>query len=468
MSDKIRKPAVAGRFYTENAVELKDFLERHVDPANFEDGVRGLISPHAGYVYSGETAAKAYSKVRAGSFSRAIVIAPAHRMSFKGLSLGPYAAYETPLGRLEVEEAGCRRLRRDPLINEHEAAHTSEHSLEVQLPFIQHLSPNCKLIPILVGDISHQEIRKIADAIAREWKEDTLLVISSDFTHYGTSFGYVPFHRRDAKEKLEELDRGAIDHILNKDADAFTKYVAEARATICGRKGIALLLEMLHIGKGPGFGPDSELQLLDYTTSAEKTGDYGNSVSYAAILIRQLITDADRTVLMKVAKDAIRAQLLGESYDAPSTGYGRHHSILFEEGASFVTLRIDGRLRGCVGSLEARKNLVNDVASNAVHAAFQDHRFPPLENEEFRDLEFHISVLTKPQPISSHDKIRLGRHGIILRRGPCRAVYLPSVATEQGWNLEETLTHLSLKAGLPEDAWREAQYSVFEAISIGE
>ena len=466
MGEKIRKPAVAGRFYTDDAAELKDFLSRHVDPAGWEDGVRGIIAPHAGYVYSGVTAAKAYSKVRAQSFTRAIVIAPAHRMAFKGLSVGPHDAYETPLGKIEVDAAGRRRLLGDPLINEHEAAHAAEHSLEVQLPFIQHLSPDCKLLPILVSDISHQDIRKIADAIAREWKDDTLLVISSDFTHYGTSFGYTPFPRAEAEEKLKELDGGAIDYILAGDADGFTKYVAETKATICGRKGIAMLLKMLDLAKGPGFGADACLELVDYTSSAEKTGDYGNSVGYAAIIVRQLIPQTDRDTLMKVARDAIQAQLFGDPYEPPTSGYGPGKSMLFENGACFVTLRIDGKLRGCIGTLEAREVLIKNVAANAVSAAFHDPRFPALDNQEYRDLDYHISVLTPPKPIPSYSKIILGRHGIILRKGPCRAVYLPSVPTDQGWNLEETLTHLSRKAHLPADAWNDADYSVFETISI--
>ncbi len=464
MSTDIREPAVAGRFYTGDRDELNDFLDDAINPGLGEEGIRAVISPHAGYVYSGSTAGATFSKVKPGSFTRAVVLAPAHRVALRGLSIAPYGSYATPLGQLEVDQAAARRLLHDPIFCQHDNAHTGEHSLEVQLPFIQRLNPGSTLLPILVGDVTAEQISRAADSLAREWTPETLVVVSTDFTHYGNSFGYTPFHRSVAKEELKKLDGGAIERILARDNAGFMEYVEQTGATICGRKPISILLAMLDAPKG--LGPDAELELVEYTTSGDVSGNFDSSVSYAGIIVRQLLPASDRRLLRQIARDAIHAHLMNEIYEPSEQLHRPGRSILRENRASFVTLRINGELRGCIGSLEGREPLLVNVAHNAINAAFNDSRFPPVTEEEYKDLEYHISVLTPPKPIPSPDDIILGKHGIILKRGPCRAVYLPSVATDQGWDLKETLQHLSAKAGLPRDEWRKAKFEVFETISV--
>ncbi len=281
MNTNVREAAVAGQFYPGSPAELNRFLDGALDSASADDAVRALIVPHAGYVYSGATAGKGFSKVRPGNFQRALIIAPTHRHAFSGLSVAPFTAYRTPLGELEVDRAACERLQQHPLVVSIAAAHRHEHSLEVELPFIQRLAPNAGIIPLVCGQLSGPEMRELAEALVQEWDNDTLVVISSDFTHYGGHFGYFPFPVNAAAGKLKELDGGAIDRILAKDAAGFADYVEKTGATICGRQPIGILLEMI------GQVEELELELLDYTTSGSMSGDFSSSVSYAAIAVKE-------------------------------------------------------------------------------------------------------------------------------------------------------------------------------------
>jgi hypothetical protein len=314
------------------------------------------------------------------------------------------------------------------------------------------------------------------------WSPDTLWVISSDFTHYGENFDYVPF-RKDVPKALEDLDRGAIDRILKLDTAGFQEYVERTGATICGRLPIALLLAGLE-----RTGGKCQCQLIEYTNSGRQTRDYDHCVSYASIAVFDSpasgadtaaaatassadsafpLTDADKALLLRLARESIRARLDNREMELPAAS--QLSAPLKTDAACFVSLHIGASLRGCIGYLEAREPLFRNVIRNARGAAFEDPRFDPVSAPELDRIGIEISVLTPRRAIASPDDFIVGRHGIILEKGVREAVFLPQVAPEQGWDRDTTLTHLALKAGLRADDWRRgAKLYVFEAIVFGE
>lgn len=478
--EAVRRPAVADQFYPGDAAKLAAVIDRYLEAAGTErnDGIRALVSPHAGYVYSGATAALGFGAVQGrDDIRRVVVIAPSHRCAFRGLSVGQYGHFETPLGRIPVDVEACRALlAATPLFTDRNDAHAREHALEVQLPFLQRALPNgFSLVPLVCGSLDATEIRTAGRALAELlWKPGTLWVISSDFTHYGDAFGYTPF-RKDVEAGLKELDGGAVGKICARNLDGFLEYVDQTGATICGRTPIAILLAALEAEP-----PSVTCSLLGYTTSGRLTHDFSHSVSYAALAVVAesaeprpaapagfALSDGEKAELLRLARAAIRARLTGEKADvAAKAGLT---ATLERDGAAFVSLHLDGRLRGCIGNLVAEEPLYLNVVHNAVSAAFRDPRFLPLTAGEFDRIGIEISVLTPPRKIPSLAQFVIGRHGIILAKHGRRAVFLPQVAPEQGWDVETTMTHLALKAGLKADDWkRGATYEVFEAIVFHE
>ncbi len=456
----IRQPAVAGRFYDDDPESLDAFVDTALVPCPTPD-LRALIVPHAGYSYSGAVAGRAFSLIEPDRFKRVILIGPSHHKAHEinGISVATFEQYAIPGATVPVDLEVANALLESPDVVSMEMAHQLEHCLEVQLPFIHRTLRNASIVPILCGRISTENLKPLATAISRFWDDDTLLVISSDFNHVGRNYGYLPFPASDTASEAPRLDLRGIDYVLDHDLKGFDAYLAATDATICGRDAIRLLLTML---------PDSaELKLLEYTNSGQVSGDYSSCVGYAAIAVtdtREFYDTAEKALMMTVVKDAIAARLAGEAYrlpaDVPET--------LMEDGACFVTLRMNGDLRGCIGTLDAHEPLLENIVSNAQNAAFGDYRFSKLTKDEYPNLEYHVSVLTPSRPVDGPNDVNLGTHGIILHHHGKRAVFLPEVPTDQGWDLTTTLEYLSRKAGLPTDAWKDADYQVFETVSFGE
>ncbi|OGV82608.1 MAG: hypothetical protein A3K18_08175 [Lentisphaerae bacterium RIFOXYA12_64_32] len=482
-----RKAAVAGQFYPGVTERLTAAVEGYLkQPEKAPDGaaVRALIVPHAGYTYSGPTAGHAYALLRERKdIRRVVVIAPSHRVFLNGLSVGDYARFATPLGSMEVDVTACRALMAaNPLITDRRDAHASEHALEVQLPFVQTVLPDATLVPLVCGKLDAAELKSVAVTLAEAlWKPDTLWVISSDFTHYGEGFDYVPF-RKDVPKALEELDRGAIDQIVKLDPAGFQEYVGRTGATICGRLPIAVLLAVLE-----QTGRKCRCELLDYTTSGRQTHDYDRCVSYASIAVLDAatagagtavaaaaasesafpLTDEDKALLLRLARESIRSRLEDSKQETPADE--TLSALLKTDAACFVSLHIGASLRGCIGCLEAREPLFRNVIRYARGAAFEDPRFDPVTAAELDRIDIELSVLTPRRSIASPEEFIIGKHGIILVKGRREAVFLPQVAPEQGWDRDTTLTHLALKAGLRPDDWRrDATFYVFEAVVFGE
>lgn len=281
--EAVKRSTLAGTWYPRDPERLRETV-RHFLAAVPETAARpvfGLIVPHAGYPYSGAVAGLAFAQLRGTRVRRVVVLAPSHRSAFRGVAVLDVQAFETPLGRVAVDPAALSLLP-DRLWRVDPAPFEGEHALEIQLPFLQSVAPQAAVVPILVGAVTESDCRALAQAIHRLVDEESALVVSSDFTHYGSQFGYEPFPARDAdfvREKLRALDMAAIEPILAGEATAFRRHIERTGDTVCGRSPISILLSW---PGGPGRG-----ELLGYRTSLDVTGDYEHSVSYAAIAFRR-------------------------------------------------------------------------------------------------------------------------------------------------------------------------------------
>lgn len=482
----VRQPILAGSWYPGAAHDLRAAVDDYLSAATPEGQAPiGLIVPHAGYRYSGSTAGKAIATLRGKTVKRVILMGPSHRVRLRGVALPAATHFKTPLGAIPVDEEAVARLAQDAHFERREDAHAHEHSLEIQLPLLSRAleGQEWKLVPLVVGQIGEADVAPIATALRPLLDEGTVVVASSDFTHYGPNYGYTPF-ADDVPAKLRQLDMGVYERIEKHDIPGLFAYKQRTGATVCGFLPIAILVALL---------PDeSTTQLIEYTTSGAIVGDWTNSVSYLAVAFRGAswggagdraskseeqrdgagehpLSAAEKATLLELARDTLDTWVReGRKIDPIEGGYAITDRLREDSGA-FVTLKRHGQLRGCIGEILPRRPLYLVVRDRAIDAAVNDRRFRPVEPSELDDIHVEVSVLTPPQSVARWQDIVIGRDGILLSRGPYRAVYLPQVAPEQGWNLEETLDHLSRKAGMPASGWREgAEFEVFQAIVFEE
>jgi len=468
----VRRPVVAGAFYPADADALKKQVDAFLDEgAKKASAVKGkpiaLVAPHAGYAYSGRCAGAVYATVRGKTYKRVIVLAVNHRgMPFRGGSVLDVDAYRTPLGDVPVDRPACEALRKNPLFGIHPSAHRMEHSLEVQLPFLQRAIKGFKLVPIVMGSLADDDYPAAAACLRKLVDADTLVVASSDFTHYGANFGFTPF-AANVRENIEKLDMGAIAFILKHDGPGFGGYLARTRATICGRCPIRVLLHMLP--------DDAKGQLLSYYASGDKERDYRHSVSYAAIAftapgqwgaapaasraaakpLDAHISEAGQKKLLELARKTLVEVTAGRpipdvTLDAPEL-QGRN--------GVFVTLYKKGQLRGCIGNFRPTTPLYRTVMVQTRLSALRDTRFPPTRPDEVKDIDIEISVLMPARPIKNPLGWEMGKHGIIVRRGWQQATFLPQVA-EHFKTKEAMLAACCRKAGMLSYAWRDPATTV--------
>jgi AmmeMemoRadiSam system protein B/AmmeMemoRadiSam system protein A len=481
-----RPPAVAGAFYAADPTVLRSQVDGFLEAGEGTASVRALVVPHAGYVYSGAVAGKAFAGVDASSTRRVILIGPSHHMAFDGgaLPARDIAAFTTPLGDLAVDTDSLATLRMHRDFNGPPTAHDPEHCLEVELPFIQVVAPNARIVPILVGHETDLETaRRMAAALVPLLDPATIVVVSSDFTHHGENYRWTPFEEPDLGGQLLRLGRVTADRLAAADPVGFWRQVEVSGDTVCGARPAAVLAELLsHAFDGSG-------EVLDVTTSGHLTGRWDLSVTYASVAFRGSwtawkdlerpelgdITDSQGAEMVALARAALETYLLHDGslarwYAAP------HDADLSRALAgAFVTLnnkgrksKDPGRLRACMGVIEAKQPLEDAVVRAAVWAA-QDPRFPRLAVSELDQVEIEVSVLSPAHPVAGPDAIEVGTHGVILSKGGHRALFLPQVATEQGWDRPTMLDHLARKAGLSAGAWRDgANFEVFTAQIFGE
>jgi len=474
-----RQPVAAGRFYSANKETLsKDVAQLFSTCTNSPayNNVRAIISPHAGYVFSGKTAAEAYSSIRdRSSYKNIFLIGSSHIMAFRGASVYSSGDFITPLGKVEVNREIAEKLKSaGRLFNNPEDAHKQEHSLEVQLPFIQHhFSNNPKIIPIIIGTSDTQEIKNIAEILRPWFTPENLFVISSDFSHYPSY--------RDANE----VDRITAESIISGNPQKFLttiksnaeKHISGLATSMCGWTSGLLLM---HLAEG---NSQLEFKHIGYSNSGDSF--YGNKdevVGYQAIVLESktnnqnvqsefrsevTFTQDEANQLISIARTSIRKKLFENKTMVINNE--KLPEIFTRKYGTFVTLRINGVLRGCIGRFISDEPLYEVVRETALLSAFSDTRFPPLTKEEFDETDIEISVLGPLRIISNINEIVPGRHGIYIRKGMRSGTMLPQVATENHWSLEEFLGYTSRdKAGLGWYGWKDAEISVYEAVVLEE
>lgn len=494
---RVRRAQVAGSWYPGDKEHLTAYLDQmfaETKPPKIDGKVVALISPHAGYRFSGKAAATGYALVRGQDIRRVVVLAISHHYPFRGASIADVTHFETPLGLIPLDGQAVARLRRCPVVGAVAEAETEEHSLEMQLPLLQHVLPKFTLVPILVGRMSDADYALLAAALADIVDQHTLVVASSDFTHRGANYGYeVPAGKGTIQERLGRVDDGSVEQIAKLSRRGLLAHADKTGTTICGLHPIALLLELL--GRFQGI----HAQVVQRYTSGDVTSDWSSSVTYIDVAFTGNwpdgskldvaraggekmfpLSEEDRATLLRLARASLEASVRKGSFDPAVKNEISTTPSLERKAGAFVTLKCKmnddglcvGRgddLRGCIGTIEPSDSLYDTVAMRASSAALEDTRFPHrVSVPELPFITIEVSVLTPPRPVKSTDEIVIGKHGIILDSGWNRATFLPQVAPEQGWDRETTLRHLARKAGLAEDGWKKAEFRVYEAIVFGE
>ena len=468
-----RQPAVAGQFYPADSAELRKMItglfEKALPDNNYD--VLAVISPHAGYVYSGEVAATSFNQIDPDNkYDNIFIIASSHRAYFQGASIYSIGNYETPLGEVKVNiELAQKLIDENKIFSYVPKAHTGEHSIEVQLPLLQYrMKVPFRIVPIVIGTQSASDCKKMAEILSPYLNDKNLFIISSDFSHYPSY------------EDAVELDEKTAMAIVSNDPDAFLQEiqspvnssVPELATRACGWTSILTLMYMTENRN------DIKYKLLQYKNSGDtEIGDKRRVVGYNSIILEQttkttnkmdfILDQKDKRDLLNIARTTVEQYV--KTGTVPELNPDDYSDNLKVRAGAFVTLNENQRLRGCIGHFEADKPLYQIVQDMAVAAATQDPRFQPVDKRELDDIEIEISVLTPMKKIDSVDEIKLGRDGIYIKKGFRAGTFLPQVATETGWDLEQFLGHCARdKAGIGWDGWRDADIYTYQALVFGE
>ena len=440
----------SGSWYPGNAAELHRLLDERFEesrtrtgPYLFPDAI-GFVTPHAGPAWSGGVAAAVYRALQQQAPERVVLLAFPHRGGLTGVASPEVEAIATPLGCVPIDRSFAARF---PTVPE---GRVCDHSFEIQLPFLQKAVPRAQIQPLYVGHMNPAERAIVASRLAEDWRPDTVFLASSDFNHYGRSFGYYPFPPDSAVAgRLRELDGDCMEAAGSLDSTLFLETLRERQCNVCGSGPIALLLDVL-----ARLGGDEIFQAtLDYQTSGEISGDYRDSVSYAALGYYRRpafdLNEDDRRALLTSATlslDRLRASGIRE----PAATEDGSPALTARRGV-FVSLHQGARLLGCLGNPLSEVPLLAEVPRLALAAALDDPRFQH-ESALPPDVEIEISVLTPLRRIRDAGQICVGAHGVLLNREARCGLLLPQVATERDWTSEQFLKAVCRKALLaPED-----------------
>jgi len=460
---EIREPAVAGMFYPDKpdilSRDIKQYLE-NAKKEKIEGEIVALLSPHAGYMYSGQVAAYAYKLIEGKDLDSVVMIAPSHQALFKGASLYDRGGFRTPLGVVPIDvELSKKLMERRKEIQFLPEAHVQEHSLEVQIPFLQIVSKSFKLVPIVMEPYwSWETCQSLASAIAETVKgKKVLLVASSDLSHY---------HPYDHAIRLDKI---VLNRIEQFDPEGLYRDLKENRCEACGGGPIiSIMLAAKALGANRG-------KVLKYLNSGDVTGDRSRVVGYGAAVLYKMIggtekmkdekrvgvdlglSEQDKKTLHHIARTVIENKARGKSVPE----FKVESPILKENRGAFVTINKKGQLRGCIGYIEGHGPLHQTIEEMAEAAAFRDPRFGPVKDKELPELELEISVLTPLKKITDVNEIQVGKHGIYIKKGWLSGLLLPQVATEYGWDRQTFLEHTCKKAGLPSNAWKEKDTEIY-------
>jgi AmmeMemoRadiSam system protein B/AmmeMemoRadiSam system protein A len=479
-AQSVRPPAQAGGFYPASPAELRAQVESHLHSAKEVDlpgELIGLVVPHAGYVFSGPVAGWGYRQLEGKQFDTVVLLGPSHHVPLSKHAVSPEDAYKTPLGNVPLDKAVRRTLLAacDVLV-ESSAAHEREHSLEVQLPFLQCVLKDFKIVPIALGQPTKESCRKLARALAALLPQRKVLIIAStDLSHYPS---YEDAQKAD-KAMLTAVEKLDPDAILAADKEWMGRDLPNLKCTMCGLwPAVTLAMVAEELGS-------CSAKVLKYANSGDvPAGSRSEVVGYGAVAVcrkgnapttpvatqpaadyRYTLDEAEQKYLLALARQSLEACVNGKKLAPPKPADPK----LTRDSGAFVTLKKHGALRGCIGYIEAVKPLYEAIAEMAESAALRDPRFNAVKPTELGEIDLEISVLSPLRPLKSIDEIVVGKHGLVLTSGLRRGVLLPQVPTEQGWNRDQFLEGLCRKTGVPDRAWEKgAKLEVFTAQVFGE
>lgn len=470
---KNRKAYVAGKFYPEEKAELQEELKKYFANAkpNLTNSTIAVISPHAGYVFSGQVAASAFNQIDINNdYENVFILASSHVMLFDGISVYCDGNYETPLGEVKVNTTLANKLVKEnsDFIQNYPQPHFTEHSIEVQLPFLQYkFGKKLQIIPIVLGTDNPADCKKLAEILKPYFNSKNLFVISSDFSHYPSY--------TDAKK----ADMSTASAILTNNPNELVTAIANNKkaktgglvTSLCGWTSV---LTLMYVTEN---NPDFKYSEIQYLNSGDSPyGDKIKVVGYHAIAISKQITNEkdknsfslsedEKKTLLNLARNSISCYLQNSK---DSANYNFSDNLKTHCGA-FVTLHKNGKLRGCIGSFSQDTALYKIIQNMAISSAVHDNRFAQVNSSELDSIEIEISVLTPLKKINSINQLELDKHGIYIKQGRNSGTFLPQVATETGWTKEEFIGHCSQdKTGIGWDGWKAAELFVYEAIIFHE
>ena len=422
----VRNPIAAGQFYPASASQLEAMIGKLVDEKAEKEEAIGLVSPHAGYIYSGPVAAAVISRIEFKDTF--IIMGPNHTGMGKPFSIMTEGTWRTPLGEVAIDsELGKRILAKSSYLQEDSLAHQYEHSIEVQLPFLQYFQPEVRLVPIVFahgGAAAYKEIGKEIASAIKELGREVVIMSSSDMTHY------------EPHESAREKDTQAIDAIRELDEDELLKRVRELGISMCG---YAPTVSLISAAKELGAGG---AELVKYQTSGDASGDYSSVVGYAGIIIKS----AGMHPLVKLARETVESYVREGKTPEP----GELAPEMKERAGVFVSIHKLGVLRGCIGTFEpGKKNVAEEVITNAVSSATRDPRFPPIAPDELGQLSYSVDVLTRPEPVADQSQLDPQRYGVIVEAGWRRGLLLPDL--EGVDSVEYQIDICRQKAGISPD-----------------
>jgi len=473
----VKESDLAGTWYPASKTELQAMLQGYLDKAAPEktDGqIFAIISPHAGYQFSGPVAAYGFKLVQNQNIKTVIIIGFSHRKFFDGIAVYAKGAWRTPLGQIDIDETLADKIiSANPRIRFEPGLFDEENSIEMQIPFVQAALKDVRIVPIAFGTQGYGDAEILADVLAEALKgrDDYLIVASTDLSHYH------PY------EEANSIDRRLVATLTMMKGKTLYD---EAGAGICELCGVMPVTATLLTAEKMGF---DKIKILKYANSGDTFGDKSKVVGYVSAAVYKegsgsqgagaavpenqkkeelpMLNDSQRKRLLQIARESITSYVK----DRKRKDFTEKDPILNQSMGAFVTLRENGNLRGCIGNMVGQGPLYRTVADMAVEAATGDPRFPTLSTGEIEKIDIEISVLSPLKKVASHEEIKIPGHGVLVRCPTGGGVYLPQVAVECGWNKEEFLTSLcGEKAGIAPDAWKKpgTDLYVFTAEVFGE
>jgi AmmeMemoRadiSam system protein B/AmmeMemoRadiSam system protein A len=471
-------PFVAGSFYPDKENDLKDFLSEKIKKAQLytknieKNKIKAVIVPHAGYIYSGQIAAISYSAISKDT-ERFIIITPSHRVPINGAATIK-EDFITPLGKIETDKEFIDELLKDKIFEEKKDSFYNEHSLEVQLPFIQYLFKKAIIVPILVNTEDIPKLIKISEKIfdvINQKKKKTIIIISSDFSHYPENEVSL-ISDKTMIEAIKTLDENYI-YLTSK--VLLSKGVLNLDTTACG---LSAIIVGTHLSKLMGA---KSFTLIKNSNSYLETGNEklkSNVVGYVSAIFSEeenkkdkyTLKEEDKKILLKRARDSIKENLLGRGNLVFSHSLNQNPYFNLPK-AVFVTLttKDKGYLRGCMGTTQPQMSLYDAVAYFAQVAATEDPRFKPLQLNELENIKIEISILSNLKKVNDYKDIKKG-DGVVLITKQGSGLFLPQV-WKQLPNKEDFLSELCYeKAGVDKDCWKrsETQFYIFSVESFEE